>query len=95
MTKFITIRCILVIEATIAWEIHQMNLKAAFFNGVLEMEIYMNQPECFIQEGKKNLMCNLKKILYRLKQLPKTWYHRIESFFINEGFCKSQADHLL
>jgi hypothetical protein len=43
----------------------------------------------------KILCVNSKKTLYRLKQSPRTWYHHIDSFFINEGFCRSQADHLL
>ena len=40
-------------------------------------------------------MCKLKKNLYGLKQSPRAWCHRINSFFINEGFCRSQVDHSL
>ena len=75
------------------WEIHQMDVKAGFLNGVLEVEIYMDQLEGFIQKGKEHLMYKLKKILYRFKQSPIEYYHHIHSFFINEGFGKSQADY--
>ena len=40
-------------------------------------------------------MCKLEKTLYRFKQSPRAWYHCINSFFINEGFNISQADHSL
>ena len=40
-------------------------------------------------------MCKLKKTLYGLKQSLRAWYHRTDSFFINEGFCRSQADYSL
>jgi hypothetical protein len=95
VAKFITIRCILAIAAAMDWEIHQMDVKTAFLNGVLEVVIYMDQPEEFVQKGKEHLVCKLIKALYGLKQSPRAWYQRIDSFFINEGFCRSHADHSL
>jgi hypothetical protein len=49
----------------------------------------------FVQEGKEYLMCKLKKNMYMLKESLRVWYHRIDMFFIDEGFYRSQADHLL
>lgn len=43
VAKFITIRCNLAIEVTMIWDIHQMDVKSTFLNGVLEVKIYMNQ----------------------------------------------------
>ena len=40
-------------------------------------------------------MCRLKKSLYSLKQEPRTWYERIDSFLSNLGFTKSKADSSL
>ena len=59
------------------------------------MEIFYGSTGEFVQEEKEHLVCKLKKVLYVLKQSLRVWYHRIDSFFINEGFCRSQADHLL
>ena len=53
----------------------------------------MDQPEGFVQEGKEDLVCKFKKALYGFKQSLRAWYHRIDSLFINEGFCRSQADY--
>lgn len=55
----------------------------------------MDQPEFFVQKEKKDLVCKLIKTLYRLKQSPRAWYQRINSFFINKDFGRSQMNHLL
>ncbi len=95
VAKFTTIRCMLAIEASMDLEIHQMDVKTAFLNGELEEDIYMDQPQGFVQDGKEHLVCKLKKSLYKFKQSPRAWYQRIDMFFTHEGFSRSQADHLL
>ena len=60
--------------------------KNIVFNGLLDVEIYMDQPEEFIQCEREHLVYKFKKVLYKLKQPPKEWYHYIDSFFINDGF---------
>ncbi len=80
VAKFTTIRCILAIGAAMDLEIHQMDVKTAFLNGELEEDIYMDQPQGFVQDGKEDLVCKLKKSLYGLKQSPRAWYQRIDMF---------------
>jgi len=70
-------------------------VKTAFLNGELEEDIYMDQPQGFVQDGKEHLVCKLKKSLYGLKQSPRAWYQRIDMFFTHEDFSRSQADHSL
>ena len=64
VAKFITIRYILALKTAVDLEIHQMVVKTTLLNGMLEVEIYKDQPHGFVQEGKKNLVCKLKKNLY-------------------------------
>jgi hypothetical protein len=95
VAKFTTIRCMLAIGAAMDLEIHQMDVKTAFLNGELEEDIYMDQPQGFVQDGKEHMVCKLKKSLYGLKQSPRAWYQHIDMFFSHEGFSRSQADHSL
>jgi len=48
-------------------ELHQMDVKTAFLNENLEVEVYMDQPEGFLIEGKCHMVCKLKKSIYGLK----------------------------
>jgi hypothetical protein len=62
---------VLGIAATMDLEIEQLNVKTAFRHGDLEEDIYMDQLEGFVVEGKENQVCRLKKSLYGLKQAPR------------------------
>jgi hypothetical protein len=60
--------------------------------GVIEEEVYIEQPQRFEVEDRKSHVCKLKKALYGLKQAPRAWYGRIDSFLTSLGFTKSKAD---
>ena len=45
-----------------------MDIKAAFLNGVIEEEVYIEQPKGFDVENRETHVCRLKKSLYGLKQ---------------------------
>ena len=77
------------------WKIHQMDVKTAFLNGVVEEEVYVEQPLGFETHDKETHVCKLNKSMYGLKQAPRTWYDRIDSFLSSLGFTKSKADSSL
>jgi hypothetical protein len=93
VARFSSIRILLALGAHYDWEIHQMDVKTAFLNGDLEEEIYMQQPEGFIEKGKENLVCRLRKSLYGLKQAGRAWYEKIHAALINLGFDFLRVDH--
>ena len=66
-----------------------MDVKTAFLNGVVEEEVYVEQPLGFETHDRETHVCKLKKALYGLKQEPRTWY---DGFLSNLGFTKSKAD---
>eukprot|EP00253_Pinus_taeda_P002368 PITA_02368 len=53
------------------WEIHQIDVKTAFLNGMIEEEVYIEQPEGFKTHEKRTHVCKLKKALSGLKQAPR------------------------
>ena len=61
-------------------------MKTSFLYGELEEEIYMDQLEGFIVPDKENYVCKMKKSLYGLKQSPRQWYKRFDSFMLLHGF---------
>ena len=69
-----------------------MDVKIAFLNGVVEEEVYVEQPLSFETHDRESHVCRLKKSLYGLKKAPKTWYGRIDSFLSSLGCTKSKAD---
>ena len=66
-----------------------MDVKSSFLSGILEEEIYVQQPPGYEVEGKEDNVYRLKKALYGLKQAPRVWYSRIDSYMIKNGFCRS------
>ena len=55
-------------------------------------EVYIKQPQGFEVEDRKSHVCRLKKALYGLRQAPRAWYGRIDSFLMSLGFTKSKED---
>jgi hypothetical protein len=45
-----------------------------------------------VEQGKEHLVCKLKKALYGLNQTPRSWYEKIDSFFLQHGFMRSKSD---
>ena len=73
------------------WNLHQMDVKTTFLNGVIEEEVYIEQPEGFEIDYQNTHVCRLKKELYGLKQAPRVWYGRIDGFLMSIGFTKIKA----
>jgi len=79
----------LAIAITKVWESHHMDVDNAFLHGDLSEEIYMEQPEGFMQD--LSLVCQLKKSLYGLKKALRAWYANMESYLLSHNFvhCNS------
>ncbi|GJX70601.1 retrovirus-related pol polyprotein from transposon TNT 1-94 [Tanacetum coccineum] len=68
------------------------DVKTTFLHGHLEEEIFVEQPEGFKVPGKEDHVCRLKKSLYGLKQSPRQWYKRFDSFMIGHGYDRCSYD---
>ena len=67
VAQYTSIRSLISIAAEIGWMIHQMDVKTAFLNGIIQEEIYIEQPQGFEIHDRETHVCRLKKTLYRLK----------------------------
>ncbi|GKB82001.1 retrovirus-related pol polyprotein from transposon TNT 1-94 [Tanacetum coccineum] len=70
----------------------KMDMKIAFLNGPLKEEVFVSQPDGFVDPDFPNHVYHLKKALYGLKQAPRAWYDKLYSFLIEHHFTKD-ADH--
>nr|GEY43418.1 hypothetical protein [Tanacetum cinerariifolium] len=64
----------------------------AFLNGNLREEVYVSQPDRFVDPDNPNHVYKLKKALYGLKQAPRAWYDMLSSFLISQDFSKGSVD---
>ncbi|KAM1578272.1 hypothetical protein ACFX1Z_039846 [Malus domestica] len=90
-----TIRTLIGLAAHKGWKLFQLDVKSAFLNGVLNEEVYVDQPLGFVIRGKEDKVYKLKKALYGLKQAPRAWYKEIDSHFCNSGFHRSPSEATL
>jgi len=82
------VKLIITLLAAQGWKVLQLDVKSAFLNGDLHVEIFMSQLKGFVMQGKNSHVCKLKKSLYGLKQAPRAWYKKILGYFETLGFSK-------
>ncbi|GJT11709.1 retrovirus-related pol polyprotein from transposon TNT 1-94 [Tanacetum coccineum] len=70
-----------------------MDVKTAFLNGPLKEEVYVAQPEGFVDPDHPEKVYLLRKALYGLKQAPRAWYDELSNFLKSKGFTKGLQIH--
>jgi len=95
VAKFTTIRCILAMTAANGWELHQMDVKTAFLNGDLDEEVYMEQPDGYVDSTCPDEVCRLLQALYGLRQALKMWYAKLDDFLKSQRFDNIDPDACL
>ncbi|GLJ06696.1 hypothetical protein SUGI_0045460 [Cryptomeria japonica] len=74
------------------FKVYQMDVKFAFLNGILEEEVYIEQPNGYTLIDKKDMVCRLHKDLYGLKQGSRAWYERLHIHLMKIGFLRTSDD---
>ena len=92
VARYASVRSLLALANAHDLEIHQMDVKTAFLNGSLDCEIYMSQPEGFVDPERPDYVCKLKKSIYGLKQSARCWNTTLDEYLKCTGYHKSNAD---
>nr|GEV58069.1 copia protein [Tanacetum cinerariifolium] len=75
--------------------IYHMDVKTAFLNGLPKKEIYVAQPDGFVDPNHPEKVYRLRKALYGLKQAPRALYDELSNFLMSKGFTKGTIDPTL
>ncbi|KAL0793897.1 hypothetical protein Bca101_065274 [Brassica carinata] len=92
VAKHVSIRFILSMVVHFDMELQQMDVKTAFLHGFLDEDIYMEQPEGYVDKKYPDKVCLLKRSLYGLKQSPRQWNTRFDEFIVKNGYTRSEYD---
>ncbi|XP_071704731.1 uncharacterized protein [Rutidosis leptorrhynchoides] len=87
-----SIRILIAIAAYYDYEIWQMDVKTPFLNGYLSEDVYMEQPEGFVNPKYPNKVCKLKRAIYRLKQASRSWNLRFDEKIKEFDFIQNEDD---
>ncbi|EPZ36131.1 hypothetical protein O9G_005796 [Rozella allomycis CSF55] len=92
VAKLNSIRIILAIASAEKLHVHQLDVLTAYLNSEITHEVYMKQPTGFVESGKENLVCKLKRGLYGLKQGGYEWNITIDASLKSIGYVKCEKD---
>lgn len=90
--KHSSLRYILALAAKNGWLIEQMDAITAFLQGELPDEIYIRQPEGFVNSNESTKVCRLRKAIYGLKQSSRVWNEKLDAALISLGLKQSDYD---
>nr|GFC72934.1 Gag-Pol polyprotein [Tanacetum cinerariifolium] len=77
-----------------SFTVYQMDVKITFLYGPLKEEVYVNQPDGFVDPYHPDKVYHLKKALYGLKQALRAWYDELFNFLVSKGFSKDQSNNV-
>ncbi|GKD48026.1 retrovirus-related pol polyprotein from transposon TNT 1-94 [Tanacetum coccineum] len=95
VARLAAIRIFLAYVAHMNMIVYQMEVKTTFLNGILREEVYVSQPDRFVDKDNMNHVYRLKKALYGLKQAPHAWYDLLSTFLLSQEFSKGIMDFTL
>nr|GEV28270.1 hypothetical protein [Tanacetum cinerariifolium] len=86
------VRLFIAYAAHKSFTVYQMDVKTTFLSGPLKEEVYVNQPDGFVDPYHPDKVYHRKKALYGLKQAPRVWYDELSNFWVSKGFSKGFID---
>ena len=90
--KWAALRAILALAAFEDLHLESVDISSAFLNGELEEDVFMHQPEGFVEKG-KDWVWHLKKSIYGLKQAGRCWHQKLNQVLESIGFKRITCEH--
>lgn len=90
-----TIRLVLSLALHHGWSVKQLDVSNAFLHGTIQEQVYLKQPQGYVNQQFPSHVCKLHKALYGLKQAPRAWYDMLSKSLLQQGFYNSKADSSL
>nr|GEW57267.1 hypothetical protein [Tanacetum cinerariifolium] len=87
------VRIFIAYAAHKSFPIYQMDVKTVFLNGPLKEEVYVAQPDGFVDPDHPEKVYHLRKALYEFKQALRMWYDELSKFLTSKGFTKGLQIH--
>ena len=88
-------RMLLAYASIMNFKLYQMDVKSVFLNGLIQEEVYVEQPPGFEISNKPNHVYRLRKALHGLKQAPRAWYEHLSKFLLEKDFSRGKVDTTL
>nr|GEU81180.1 hypothetical protein [Tanacetum cinerariifolium] len=92
VTRLEAVRLFIAYAAHKSFTVYQMDIKTTFLYGPLKEEVYVNQPDRFVDPYHHDKVYRLKNALYGLKQAPSAWYDELSNFLVSKWFSKGSID---
>jgi hypothetical protein len=86
------IRILLSFATSKEFKLYQMDVKNAFLNGVIQAEVFVRQPPGFENPKYHNRVYKLSKALYKIKQEPRAWYAKLQTFLLEHRYVMGSVD---
>jgi len=90
VVKMTSVQILLSLATIHHWWLHQLDIKNAILNYILDEEVYMEQPPGFIAKGSVRRFAGWRKSLYSLKQYPRACFESFELVIQKFGLCCAQ-----
>ena len=90
-----SIRILLAIASYLNFKLYQMDVNSEFLNGMLQEEVYVEQPKGFVDSYRLDDVYKLKRALYGLKKAPRAWYDRLTIYLTEHRLKRGFVDTTL
>ncbi|KAE8733511.1 Nucleotide-sugar transporter family protein isoform 1 [Hibiscus syriacus] len=92
VVKPTTVRVVLSLVVSQGWVLRQLDVNNVFLQGTLTEDVFMTQPQGFVDADHPHHVCKLRKAIYGFKQAPRVWYNEFRQFILESHFLNSVAD---